>query len=777
MVAIAQAWLAAGDPQRALDLLATRRDEAYRSGRDQATGIALDRATAAIARRLRLHDPYRSVIDRLAASADPDEVALAAPVVALTEGTLDDPQLGLAATAPSLWWRVQVPLRPEARARIAEIATRAWASLPEPPYEPRPASEVALAFDAFEGGGVFAGSPGRPATSPRSLAFTPEFWGAAHPGEPEAAARLAVRAAMLGVATIAVSPIAVPEPSLRWVESVPTLVGRRRAAELAFEEAELLALRLPMESRQALDQAARWFEQAGDLTGALFARTRSAIAAAHAGFDAAREPARRELREAFDAVRAARPAILPSFDDLLQAARSSDAGGLPGAGGSPWTPWLQRISVAAAWAAGVPGDPAPALVLPEGAWPMLRRFGQAAAFLGVVYVALYLVQWLATGSTPAWYGPIVTGFVFFVAIGVITLVFRSAGTGLRASAVLAAHVGIDASAPSGDDGAPSVSLRVEAPDFRDGGTLAEPTATGLLASALVLPWEAVFGRRIAYRRVASFADGPLGPVGDTYRTAASAIPDQVGASVRDLAARTGGVPLPVAIRPAPGLVELPWEAMVALAAESGSDDRAGGAVVPYREAGLVSGPRRGGRRTTIQVAAGVGWQSLSAAWNRTGFTRLLELAEVHPGSAILHLVGRPVVGEGEIVLQLDLGSAVSKGATVESQARGDGAIRLGSIDLSSVALVLIQAEPEAAEERQQSDRRKAERLRAWPRTRSPRRRRRSWSSRRSRPRWPRPSSSSSPPGSDPSRDWGTPWNGSRAWSRPAATRRRTAAHA
>ena len=255
---------------------------------------------------------------------------------------------------------------------------------------------------------------------------------------------------MLGTA-IGVSPTGVPEPNLRWIASVPTLVGQRRAAELAFEEAELLALRLPMESQQALGQAAHWFEKAGDPTGALFARTRRVIAAAHAGFDAAREPARHELREAYDAVGAAGLATLPSFDDLVQAARSGDAGPLPGAGGSPWTPWLQRIAVAAAWAAGAPGDPAPAvvpgrpaelpielvvdpeaIVVPEGAGPVLRRFGQAAAFLGVVYVFFYLVQWLATGSTPAWYGPILTGLALVLGLGLVVIASRAtqpAGSG------------------------------------------------------------------------------------------------------------------------------------------------------------------------------------------------------------------------------------------------------------------------------------------------------------------------------------------------------------
>lgn len=58
-------------------------------------------------------------------------------------------------------------------------------------------------------------------------------------------------------------------------------VGIRQAAQIALEEGELLALRLPDKAVRLLNQAGAWFMQCQDMQGALIARTSAALALIH----------------------------------------------------------------------------------------------------------------------------------------------------------------------------------------------------------------------------------------------------------------------------------------------------------------------------------------------------------------------------------------------------------------------------------------------------------------------------------------------------------------
>jgi hypothetical protein len=84
--------------------------------------------------------------------------------------------------------------------------------------------------------------------------------------------------------------------------------------------------------------------------------------------------------------------------------------------------------------------------------------------------------------------------------------------------------------------------------------------------------------------------------------------------------------------------------------------------------------------------------------------------------AILHFVGRPVQGDGEIVLDIggldDRVPSESLGSAATGSGRSGTTVRLASLDLQKVALVVIQARPDDPARRAASDRRKASRLRA-----------------------------------------------------------------
>jgi hypothetical protein len=85
---------------------------------------------------------------------------------------------------------------------------------------------------------------------------SPEDWWSRHPAQPELALRLWMRSAALGV-----SP---GGPTTLLVRRV----GVRRAAAIAMEEGELLALRLPTQALRLLSLSLTWYEDAHDVLGA-----------------------------------------------------------------------------------------------------------------------------------------------------------------------------------------------------------------------------------------------------------------------------------------------------------------------------------------------------------------------------------------------------------------------------------------------------------------------------------------------------------------------------
>ncbi len=314
---VALAWLGLSDAKRALTLLDERLDAANKSGKDPVTVRAVEQAKLVVLRRMRLTIDS-TLVDRFARSEDPEDVALAYPVMALTQSPDSDTFL------PGREYRsIREDVREAIRAHVYFRSTpgqqfqrlqRANAfvglsneQLNELTQVEQPFVYHSLALDSIEYERVTGSAP-----FPRTL-VDPEKWLAAHPLEIEPATRLALRQAALDSGNASNSTT--PALGSKWAERL----GARSFAELAQDEGELLALRLPREGRLLLNLANDWFGRAGDSVGQVRAATTAMIAELRVGEQAGAEDIlNRQLRPLYKNLAESRQQLgLPSWDRLV----------------------------------------------------------------------------------------------------------------------------------------------------------------------------------------------------------------------------------------------------------------------------------------------------------------------------------------------------------------------------------------------------------------------------------------------------------------------------
>ncbi len=186
--------------------------------------------------------------------------------------------------------------------------------------------------------------------------FDADAWVPLHPQQPQEGLTLLLRADVL----LATHPLL----SSGALQETVQRLGVRRAALLALDEGELLALRLPVRAVPLLTQAAVWAVEAGDPTLAFLAQATLALAAVRSerSGDLAQP-----LQEGWRAMEASWPQLAPAqaltWAELEQAAQGSprfdtdDGSYLEGAAlvektlaRAPrgWRPWLARVIAAQA---------------------------------------------------------------------------------------------------------------------------------------------------------------------------------------------------------------------------------------------------------------------------------------------------------------------------------------------------------------------------------------------------------------------------------------------
>jgi hypothetical protein len=128
-------------------------------------------------------------------------------------------------------------------------------------------------------------------------------------------------------------------------------VGYRRAARMALDEGELLALRLPHYAVRLLDQAYRWFYLSGDRVGAVISKICSALASARARNNAALSRAITRIQKDYTGVLSKTVDGLPKWSSLRGLADSLREGAFDKLKPHGWRPWLVRLVGCLAWQA------------------------------------------------------------------------------------------------------------------------------------------------------------------------------------------------------------------------------------------------------------------------------------------------------------------------------------------------------------------------------------------------------------------------------------------
>ena len=268
-VVASEVLLAAGDVEDALDLT-----ERLSASANALQARAAARACARALYRMHLVEEGYKIPSTLRESPLIEEVAL----VAIIEGSHDlrsglphpppdVPRSRLAAWLHAIWRSVRFE-----PSRAAEV--RAWVNANSFPKSPNSREDADSVLDGVEIARLLA-PRGEPAAERPALGG-PEDWAA----DPAGWLAVALRRAVLFGDHLITGPTSGPTggPFSGPIARLRQLIGLRRAAEVAMEEGDALALRLPDLAAPLFDLAASWFMEAGDPIGALRSRIQLCLA-------------------------------------------------------------------------------------------------------------------------------------------------------------------------------------------------------------------------------------------------------------------------------------------------------------------------------------------------------------------------------------------------------------------------------------------------------------------------------------------------------------------
>jgi len=269
----AEAWLAAGSPERALALIDERRSQALRTRADDATVRFADAETIRIVRRMRLDD-HRALLSRLARQRDTDPARLdlrddARRAMALVHREPPPDAPSDIADRPAswhAWWQSQL-------GNPAVSLLPMWSS-------ETTSTELAddIDFDIQEARRLDA--PGVEDTRQR----LDDWLARPRPAPPPVRSADPYRDVRAGLRGEVLSGARAFYASYVTRRDLPP----RLLAELAFEEAELLALRLPAAARPLFQRAAAAYAASGDPLGELMATVSAAAITGSPGGGAAK---------------------------------------------------------------------------------------------------------------------------------------------------------------------------------------------------------------------------------------------------------------------------------------------------------------------------------------------------------------------------------------------------------------------------------------------------------------------------------------------------------
>lgn len=322
-VALARALTSIGDAESAFELLEAHLADASETGNDGPTVRLAQREIARTIRRMRLYGRSSDLLHRLAISSEPDDVAAAWQVFVTAGGSRELRPAEPIPESPTLVHAAWQCLVSPGQETVAVYRKRLHAALDRCPPKMTSLLQLDLAeahlLDVSSAAGtrLVFGQPG----------------GDVRLAEAEGLLRSLVRMLVLArpVGAIDFAEVGSDQPLL--------------AAEVAVEEAELLALRLPQRAKMLFDFAYERFKLIGHAPGALVAAIGGVIAAVRAGEkDKAIADLENKVRPTYQDF--APTASLPSWESIVSwseaIAKKTDA--LDRMPSHPdWADWLSRL--------------------------------------------------------------------------------------------------------------------------------------------------------------------------------------------------------------------------------------------------------------------------------------------------------------------------------------------------------------------------------------------------------------------------------------------------
>jgi hypothetical protein len=340
---VAEGLAALGRVDLAVRLLSTAGRGYEQSTTELDAVFDADRALLRIVRRMRLRDERRGLTSSLVDSTELEDRELLWSLDGLDGAKAIDPEafrvvleIPEAERDPTAW----------RHARWRTLYAPAWGIevLIEFAQELRPPQHVSdrLSFsdfsailDALEANELAARvGAARPFPEIGLLKLSPADWWRQYPDQPDHALRLILRHAAM--ADRIPRRASVPRDLLRRL-------GHRRAAGIAFDEGEMLALRLPERARPIVDSAEDWFSQSHDYVGAVLAQGVAALAMARLGLQDEVSNLSQNIAGDFDLL-----SLAPRWTELTEIAKTPSAAALENLD-SEWRPWLVRLIACQAW--------------------------------------------------------------------------------------------------------------------------------------------------------------------------------------------------------------------------------------------------------------------------------------------------------------------------------------------------------------------------------------------------------------------------------------------
>ncbi|MGD8489392.1 MAG: hypothetical protein PVI68_10290, partial [Anaerolineae bacterium] len=779
-VTLARSWLARGDVGRAMASLERQSETGIQAVDETGVVAASLQGRIEIARRMRQQDQSKALLDLVGYAQLPEEAPWPAAVLAgaVLPGELPPPNPTWSPECLHAWWSCQYDLTPDRLEQAQVVHGLLAKEFGEFPRGPRLYTLLALALDAEERALLIGGQDTLWTEDERAHLYS-WFYGLIerYPHrlprrESEMALRLFLRAIAIQASCFTpiygrpefVNLLADPAPlspeSVSYFQLLNLLrfdvTGSRRAAEIALEEGELLALRMPGLAAQLLLLAQQWFDETAksNLAHLRFEDMAFATLGVQAGILAASCAARVGSHEV---VQSALDAVQTNYEQLQENGRlvqAPDWSDLPFIepdklaqqdGGE----WLVRLHACRVWYLNQLPAKTSVDLLRTKTWlerqygqrptPELRLFlaqpniepelepdlsaaeeelsdrelflilgglllGAAAILVGLFFAFRWLIDRLTGGLGVGWtIGLYVLLWVLLVAAinGLPALRDR-----LRARLTASMTVSARISSPYG------VTVR--------GADLALRESVGVTIELQrgsrweIQSWPPPFVFRTEPQTGSYHADASLLR---PYVWSARGFPTGLVEDLGALTALLGGRSVPVELQIDDALLPYPWEALLSLSVQD-LDRQFWHEPLHFYRTGDLQPVTPLGWQGGVAVVTGETWSGLfEQGWQAANLgvavRRGLDIVQAREPVKVLHLVGRPIRTQAGLRLQIDVDGFEQSSMAVEQSAMGRAGLLVSAdkLPLSQTWLVVVQGDPVEGVARREADREDAAYLR------------------------------------------------------------------